>query len=170
MNKNLLSRIRNFILLLTVQVFVFSRIHLFGYATACIYLIFILKQPRHTKTSELLIWGFLSGLIVDMFNNTPGVHAAAATAMCFARNPILAIFTHKGMADDFIPGVKNIKWGGYMVYSALCIAIFYTLLFMLELFTFSYPSILILCILSSTMLTMLFVAVIELFSSKGQRQ
>lgn len=170
MKNNIFTRIRNFILVLALQVFIFSRIHLFGYATACVYLIFLLKLPRHTRTSELLIWGFLAGLAVDLFCDTPGIHAAATTAMCFARNPLMAIFTHKGMADDFIPGAKSLKWGGYMVYSALCAAVFYAILFMLELFTFSYPSILVACIFSSILFTMLFTGVIELFSSNGNRQ
>lgn len=168
MTKNILIRMRNILVLIAVQVLIFSRIHLFGYATACVYLIFLLKLPRHTKSTGLLIWGFFSGLIIDMFCNTPGIHAAATTAMCFARNPILAAFTHKGMPDDFVPGIKSIKWGGYLVYSALCLLIFYVVLFLLELFTMSYPSILITCILSSVLLTMLIVIVIEFFTSKRQ--
>ncbi len=164
MTKSTLKRIRDFVLLTLAQALIFSRIHLFGYATACIYLIFILKLPRHTKTAELLVWGFLFGIAVDMFGNTPGMHSAAATAMCFVRNPILAAFTHKGVPDDFIPGAKSIKWGGYAVYSSLCIALFYAILFILEMFTFSYPLTLLAGIASSTLLTMLFVFVIELFS------
>ena len=42
MKNNIFTRIRNFILVLALQVFIFSRIHLFGYATACVYLIFLL--------------------------------------------------------------------------------------------------------------------------------
>lgn len=166
MTSNTLTHIRNFALLVAVQVLIFNRIHLFGYATAYVLLIFFIKMPRHTKTTELLIWGFLGGLIVDMFCNTPGINAAAMTAMGFARNPILRTFTHKGMPEDFVPGVKTIKWGGYLTFAALCMAMFYTILFFLELFTISYPGTLIASILSSTLLTMLFVAVIELFTRR----
>ena len=81
MTRNTLINIRNFTLVVLAQVLVFSRIHLFGYATACIYLIFILKLPRHTSTNALLLWGFAAGIVVDMFCNTPGINAAAATAM-----------------------------------------------------------------------------------------
>lgn len=166
MTGNTLGHIRNFILLTIVQVLIFSQIHLFGYATACVFLIFILKLPRHTKTTELLIWGFLFGMAIDMFCNTPGINAAAATSMSFVRNPILAAFTHKGMPEDFIPGVKTIKWGGYITYSLLCILTFYAVLFLLEIFTINYPGTIIISALSSTLLTMLFVSVMELFSRK----
>jgi rod shape-determining protein MreD len=166
MTGNTLTRIRNFVLLALVQELIFSQIHLFGYATACIYLIFLLKLPRHTSRNELLIWSFLFGLIVDIFCNTPGINAAAATAMGFVRNTILAIFTQKGIPDDFIPGVRSIKWGGYIVYSLICIAIFYTILFAIELFTIGHLTTLFLSVIGSTLLTMLFVIVIECFSHR----
>ena len=164
MTNNTLTRARNFVLIALVQALIFSQIHLFGYATACVYLIFILKLPRHTSRNELLVWSFLFGLTIDIFCNTPGINAAAATAMGFLRNTILTIFTHKGMPDDFIPGARSLKWGGYIVYSLACTGIFYTILFMLELFTISHASALFLSVISSTLLTMLFVAVIECFS------
>ena len=164
MTSSTLINIRNFILLTFVQVLIFSHIHLFGYATAYIYLIFLLKLPRHTSRNSLLMWGFLFGLAVDMFSNTPGINAAAATAMGFARNAFLATLTHKGMPDDFIPGVKSLKWGSYLIYSLMCIVLFYTILFILELFTISNIVPLLISIASSTLLTMLFVVVTECFS------
>ena len=164
MTRNTLINIRNFTLVVLAQVLVFSRIHLFGYATACIYLIFILKLPRHTSTNALLLWGFAAGIVVDMFCNTPGINAAAATAMAFARNLFLSTFTHKGLPDDFIPGANSIKWGSYIVYSLMCITLFYTLLFLLELFTVSHITPLLISISGSTLLTMFFVIVTECFS------
>lgn len=166
MTRSTLIHIRNFVLVILAQVLVFKHIHLFGYATACIYLIFILKLPRHTSKNALLIWGFLAGVIVDMFTNTPGINAAAATAMGVVRNTFMATFTHKGLPEDFIPGVKSLKWGGYIVYSLMCILLFYSILFLLELFTMGHIISLIISIASSTLLTMLFVVVTECFSFK----
>lgn len=164
MTRSTLINIGKFILLALVQVLIFSRIHLFGYATACVYLIFILKLPRHTSVNALMVWGFLFGIVVDMFNCTPGINAAAATAMCFARNAFLTAFTHKGLPDDFVPGAKSIKWGGYLVYSLMCILLFYCVLFLLELFTIRHILPLLISTSSSTLLTMLFVIVSECFS------
>lgn len=164
MTRTTLVNIGKFILLALAQVLIFSQIHLFGYATACIYLIFILKLPRHTSVNALMLWSFMFGIIVDMFCNTPGINAAAATAMGFARNTFLAAFTHKGMPDDFLPGAKSIKWGGYLVYSLMCIVLFYCVLFLLELFTIGHIVSLLISTASSTLLTMLFVIVTECFS------
>lgn len=166
MTRETLIRLRNFVLLLLVQVLLFSRIHLFGYAVACIFIIFIIKLPRHTTRNEILIWSFLFGISVDMFCNTPGLNAAAATLLGFVRNHLLAAFTQKGMPDDFVPGVRSLTWGRYIVYSLLCISIFFTALFILELFTVASPLTLLLSITSSTLLTMLFTIVIEFFYGK----
>ena len=110
MTRELFIKTRNFILVALAQVLIFSQIHLFGYATACIFTIFLLKMPRHTTRNEIMVWAFLFGIITDMFCNTPGIHAAAATAMGFSRNYILAAFTHKGMPDNFVPGAKSKVW------------------------------------------------------------
>lgn len=166
MTSNTLIRIRNFVILAFVQVLIFSQIHLFGYATAHIYLIFLLKLPRFTSRNEQLIWAFLFGLVVDIFSNTPGINACAATAMAFVRNYILESFTQKGVADDFIPGIHTINWGGYAMYATLCLLLFYTVLFMLELFTIRYPLTLLASIVASTLLTLLFTLVIECFTRK----
>ncbi|MBQ5888571.1 MAG: hypothetical protein IIW77_04785 [Bacteroidaceae bacterium] len=166
MTRKLIIRTRNFMLLLMAQVLVFSQIHLFGYATAVIFTIFLLKLPRHTSKNELMIWGFLFGIITDMFCNTPGIHSAAATAMAFFRNPVLSALTHKGLPDDFVPGVKSMKWGGYLLYAAISISVFYAMLFALELFTIRYLTTLLISTVGSTLLTMLFVVVVEFFTPK----
>lgn len=166
MSKITLIRLRNFIVLVLIQVLIFSRIHLFGYATACIYIIFIIKLPRHTTRNELLIWSFLFGLSVDIFCNTPGINAGAATLLGFIRNPLLSAFTQKGIPDDFVPGTRSLKWSRYTVYSLLCTSIFFTTLFILEFFTVVNPMMLFISVVSSTLLTMLFTIVIEFFSSQ----
>lgn len=164
MTSTYLIRIRNFILVAIIQVLIFSQIHLFGYATACVYLLFILKMPRLTSRNELLVWAFLLGLTVDIFSNTPGLNAAAATAMAFARNMVLSSFLQKVTSDNFVPSVRTLNWGGYICYTLICILLFYFLLFLLEMFTVGYPLQLIISISSSTLLTMLFVLVIEFFT------
>lgn len=166
MTRGYLIKIRNITLLALVQVFIFSRIHLFGYATAYIYLIYLLKMPRYTSRNELLLWGFILGIIVDMFGNTPGINAAAATLLAFARNPILECFIQEGTADDITPGVRSMQWGSYLGYSSVCTIIFYTALYLLELFTISYPQTLLTGIVSSYLFVLLFIIITEKFTRK----
>lgn len=166
MTRNTLIRTRDFALLTLIQALIFNQIHLFGYATAHIYLVFLLKLPRFTSRSEVLIWAFLFGLVVDIFGNTPGINACAATAMAFARGKLLDAFTQKSNVDDFTPGVRTIGWSGYTTYSLFSLLIFYATLYLLELFTIHYPVTLLASTLGSTALTMLFTLVIECFTRK----
>ena len=166
MTINNLIRIRNYVILAFIQVLIFSQIHLFGYATAHIYLIFLLKLPRFTSRNEQMLWAVLFGLVVDIFGNTPGINACAATAMAFARGYILESFTQKGVADNFVPGIHTINVAGYIMYATLCLLLFYTVLFLLELFTIHYPLTLLASIAASTLLTLLFTLVIECFTRK----
>lgn len=166
MTRTYLIRLRNFILLALIQVLIFSNIHLFGYATAYLYLIFLLKLPCHTSRNELLLWGFAFGLIVDIFGNTPGLNAASATLVAFFRNPILSIFIQKETIDDFIPGIKTLNWSGYICYSLIFILLFYTTLFLLEIFTITSVTTLLISVASSSIFTMSFVLTTECFTRK----
>ena len=166
MTRTYLIRFCNFVILALVQVLIFSNIHLFGYATAYIYLLFILKLPRLTSRNELLMWGFFLGLIVDIFGNTPGINAMAATAVAFTRNSIMSAFITKETADDFIPSVHNVGVARYLSYALVSVLQFYILLFILELFTINYPIPLLISVASSCLLTMLFIAVAEFFTHK----
>lgn len=159
-------RLRDFVLLTLVQVLIFSHIHLFGYATGCVALIFLLKLPRLTSRNELLLWGFLMGLTIDMFGNTPGINAAAMTAVAFIRSIILEHFIPKGFADDMTPGIKSINAVRYISYTSICVLIFHTILYLLELFTINYPLPLLIGASSSTLLTMLFIIIAEFFTRK----
>ena len=164
--RNFLNRLKYFIILAALQTLLFGHIHLFGYATVYIYLLFILKMPRFATRNEQMMWAFALGLTVDIFGNTPGINACAATAMEFARGYILESFTQKGVADNFVPGIHTINVAGYIMYATLCLLLFYTVLFLLELFTIHYPLTLLASIAASTLLTLLFTLVIECFTRK----
>lgn len=166
--RNFLNQLKYFVILAAVQVFLFGNIHLFGYATAYVYLLFILKMPRFATRNEQMIWAFALGLAVDIFGNTPGVNAAAATVLAFMRNYILAMFIPNGINEDFIPGTRVLRWGAYISYAAISILLFSFVLFLLELFTFSMPVHLMISVASSTLLTLLFIIVIESFNRQGR--
>ena len=166
MTRVYLIRLRNFLLTTLAQVLIFSQIHLFGYATAYIYIIFLLKLPRHTTRNELMLWAFTMGLIVDIFGNTPGVNSAAATLMAFTRGYILESFVQKGTSDDFVPSAVTMSWSKYIVYSLTSLLFFCIILFLLELFTINYPLTLLMGVGGSTLLTLLFIIATELFNRK----
>ena len=77
MNSALLGNITRFILLLIAQILIFNRIDLFGFINPFPYVLFIILYPVNGNKSGLLAASFLLGLLMDMFWNSGGVHAAA---------------------------------------------------------------------------------------------
>lgn len=88
-----LQRIEWFIGLVLLQVLVLNHMHINGYATPFFFIYFILKYNSGVSRNVLMIWAFLLGLAVDIFGNTPGMNAAAATVLAFMREPILRLVT-----------------------------------------------------------------------------
>ena len=67
-----------FILLLMMQVYVLNTIpHLHQFITPYIYFLFVLWLPFNISRIGLLITGFITGMALDYFTMTPGLHAAA---------------------------------------------------------------------------------------------
>lgn len=135
---NALINIFRFVLLIAIQIFICTNIHLFGFLTPAVYLLALLLLPLELPRSVQYLIGFFAGLLVDMFTtHTLGVNAAACTVMMFVR-PYLAKAlngrnTTEG-ADRPIPGFKDFKW--IILYVSILTIIHQVMVIMLETFTF----------------------------------
>lgn len=85
MNSAVLLNIARFILLLAAQVLIFNNIRFFGYLNPYPYVLFIILYPVNGNKSGLLLASFLMGIIMDMFCNSGGVHAAACVTLAYLR-------------------------------------------------------------------------------------
>ena len=88
MNSALLINIARFILLLLAQVLIFNRMDLFGFVNPFPYILFIILYPVNGNKTGLLLASFFLGLIMDMFWNSGGVHAAACLVLAYFRPSI----------------------------------------------------------------------------------
>lgn len=80
--------IARFILLLLAQVLIFNRMDLFGFVNPFPYILFIILYPVNGNKTGLLVSSFFLGLIMDMFWNSGGVHAAACLILAYFRPSI----------------------------------------------------------------------------------
>jgi hypothetical protein len=85
MNSAVLLNIARFILLLVAQVLIFNNINFFGYLNPFPYVLFIILYPVNGNKPALLLASFLLGIIMDMFCNSGGVHAAASITLAYLR-------------------------------------------------------------------------------------
>jgi len=116
---DLLKNIFRFILFIGLQVFVLNRIpHLHRFITPYIYYLFILWLPFSLSRTALLFIGFFTGLVLDYFTMTPGLHAAACVLVAYVRPFLINLLTPKD-ATEFNyrePSPKAMQWTPYAVY------------------------------------------------------
>ena len=123
-----------FIFLILLQAILLNRINVFGYATPVLYIYFILKLPFGRNPYYIIITGFIMGLIIDIFLNTPGMNAAATTIVATFRKPILNLFYDREIFDEFIPGI-NTGTAQFVKLTVFVVLLHLTLLFFIESFT-----------------------------------
>lgn len=163
MLQTVLSRIGWFVLLVFLQALVFNHIHLFGYATPMPYIYFLLILPASTPRWCYPMSGFLLGLSVDLFINTPGMTAASLCACAMLVPLFRGFFTPADEEDeDFRPSAKTMKWPGFITYSALLTILHCFLFHAIESFTVSEWSTTLLSAGCSFLITMVFIAVFEI--------
>ena len=96
MSKQLTRYALTFIVLLALQILILNNIKLGGYINPYIYILFIMLLPFEIPGWLLLILGFLTGLTMDAFAGTLGMHSTATLFIAFLRPFILSnISTHE---------------------------------------------------------------------------
>ena len=91
MHNKVVKNILRFLLLAVLQVVVFNNMQVGTFVNIFIYVGFIIFLPFETQRGLLLLLALVMGLLMDMFSNTGGLHAAALVFMAFSRPGVLRI-------------------------------------------------------------------------------
>ncbi len=91
MNNAVVVNVFRFIALLLLQFFVMEQVRFMGFINPMIYILFIILYPVYQKQWDLLLLSFGLGILVDTFQDSGGVHAAAAITLAFARPLLLRL-------------------------------------------------------------------------------
>jgi hypothetical protein len=137
MNSALLANIARFILLLAAQVLIFNRIDLFGFINPFPYVLFIMLYPVNGNKSGLLAASFFLGLLMDMFWNSGGVHAAASLILAYYR-PAIFKFSF-GLSYEY----QTVKLNDVLTperfsFILIAVVLHHVVLFTLEIFNISF--------------------------------
>lgn len=154
MNSTILVNIARFLLLLMAQILVFNNMDFLGYINPFPYILFIILYPVNGNKMGLLLASFLLGLILDMFCNSGGVHAAASIILAYYR-PLIFKFSF-GLSYEY----QTVKLNDVLTperFSFLLIAVVlhHLVLFILEVFRFSFFFEIILKTITSAIFTLL---------------
>lgn len=171
MTTDVLKYIWQFALLCLLQVLVFNNLQLNGYVNAFPYIYLLLILPISMGRIQLLFIGFFLGLVVDIFSNTGGLHAAASTLLAFYRPVYLkAQSPREGYELAAIPHLKTFGIAWFVPYALLMILVHHAALFYLEVFRFADFFYTLLKVVLSSAVTLFFVLVAEyLFVSNKRR-
>ncbi|MGK2862475.1 MAG: rod shape-determining protein MreD [Chitinophagaceae bacterium] len=115
----LLKNIIRFAIFILFQVYILNKIpHLHQLITPSIYYLFLLWLPFSIPRIGLLFMGLVTGLTLDFFTMTPGLHAAACILMAYLRPFIINILTPKDPSEFNYrePSPRAMGWTPYLVY------------------------------------------------------
>jgi len=168
MLQTVFSRLCWFIILLLLQVLVFNHIHILGYATPMPYLYFLLILPSNTPRWLYIALGFVMGVLLDLFSNTPGIAAASLTAVGLATPRFLRLYGPKDYdeKDALLPGARSMEWPSFLRYTGTAALLHCLLFFTIEAFSFFDARSLLINIAASAALTTLFIAAMELIRNE----
>jgi rod shape-determining protein MreD len=151
---NLVKYLLVFIVSVLLQVLIFNNIVIARVITPFFYILFILLLPFNTPRSLLLFLSFALGITIDMFTNTPGVHASASLLIGFLRPEILEIISSRETLESVAaPRIKNMSIQWFAGYTAFLVIIHHFALFFIEAFTFEGFLITLLRIILSSVLS-----------------
>lgn len=146
-----------FVVLLLLQVLICNHIDLFGFINPYIYIIFIFLFPIKDERLLLLLTSFLLGMLIDLFSDSGGVHAAAAVSLAYAR-PILLKSSFGMLYEHHSIKFSTTDIGSLITYITFGTLIHHFILFSLEIFNISN----ILLILQKTLFSSIFTIILSI--------
>ena len=170
MNSFWTNNIKRFFILILIQILVLKRINIgwgdLNYIHFFIYPLFILLVPLKIQRSFLLILAFFTGLFLDMFYDSPGLHSSSLVFMAFMRNYILKFLEPRdGYKIEMTPTIYNFGFNWFLIYSSILVFLNIFWYFSVEAFSFLYfPEIILKTIFSfifSEVLIVLYVVILN---------
>ncbi|MBP3213622.1 MAG: rod shape-determining protein MreD [Bacteroidaceae bacterium] len=165
-----LSRLFRLLILLFFQVLVFNHIHLLGYITPLVMGYMIVCFRRNASRISILIWGFITGLLFDIFSNTAGMASASCTLIAMVQPLILNMLSPRDAADDFKPSYLTLGFWNYTFYTFLLMLILHGTFYLLDAFTLADWLLTCTAILGSSVLTTILIIFIELLVHSRQKK
>jgi hypothetical protein len=134
----ILRNIFRFVVLILAQVLVIQNINLTVYIILLPYVMAILMLPFEMNKSLVLCIAFFTGVVIDIFCDSSGLHAAACSLLGFGRHYLLRfIAPREGYEAGMKPSLSVMGSRWFITYAAILILLHHFALFYLEVFRFS---------------------------------
>jgi hypothetical protein len=162
-NRRIIFQFLSFALYIGVQVTIFRNLALFNVSFCFIYLGFILFLPIDIDRILLLFLGFISGLIIDLFYDSVGIHTAASVMLAFLRPHWINVLTPQGGFNIGVsPSLRHLPFLWITRYLIPIILIHHFAIFYIEAGGFSMFFFTLVKVLSSVLFTYFVLVLVQL--------
>lgn len=167
----LITQLLRFLALVLLQVMVLDQLDLAnGLVVPYLYVAAPLLLPIATPISLLLLIGAATGLLVDAFTSTAGMHMGACTLMMFARIGVMRLLApREGYDRTLSPTARDMGWPWFLTYTALLVPVHHLWLFFIELHRFDAFGGTLMRALLSAAATLLLILLLAAFATRHQR-
>jgi rod shape-determining protein MreD len=136
-SKTIFLNLFRWFVLLFVQIFLLRNLSFYNLSTPFIYVLFILVLPFRIPNLLLFLIAFGTGLTMDTFYDTMGVHASACVALALVRILFISVSLNRDAIDEPEPSLGNMGFKWFSIYAVLCVFIHHLVVFFLEAFKLS---------------------------------
>ena len=160
-----LKNIIRIFLFILLQVYVLNKIpHLHRFITPYLYFLPLLWLSFSISRQWLLIIGFITGLVLDYFMMTIGVHAAACVLIMFVRPFLINILAPKDTTGFNYkePSPKAMQWTPYAVYVFILTFLHHLYMVFLQWLSFGTFLDFLIKVVTTTGISMLLIFTVEL--------
>lgn len=131
--RNLVGLILSFLLYVFLQIFFVKHLVLFDYAFCFMYIAVVLLMPFDTALTTLLFVGFATGIFVDIFYDTLGMHAAATTLIAYIRQYVIRLLTpQRGYEERMALSLRSMGFRWFLIYTLMLTFVHHLVLFYVE--------------------------------------
>ncbi len=133
-NQTIIRYIVSFIGIMLAQVFIFRNLDLYHTAFCFMYLNFILILPKDLSRIYLLLISFVTGLIIDVFEDTLGINAFVCVFIAYLRPSFIKMLNNQSgnMEETKDLTMGALGTGVFIVYAFLMIFTHNVLFYIIE--------------------------------------
>ena len=170
--RDLVKNIIRFVLFIFIQVYVLFQIPpLHRFVVPYIYFLYILWLPFRISRGTLTLVGFLFGISLDFFTNSPGLHAAACVLIAYLRPFLINILIPQEGAEQNYksPSITSMGLAPYATYILILTLLHNTWLVILEWIQFGSFWYFLGKVLATTGVSLLLILITELLFYRKEK-
>ncbi|HMN33636.1 MAG TPA: hypothetical protein PKA54_09695 [Chitinophagaceae bacterium] len=167
-----------FIFIMAFQVFILNNIVIKSALTLgdlpifipLIYPFIILILPVNTNHVLVMLISFFVGLTMDMFSNTPGMHAATCVLLGYMRPYLLNLFFQQNIKDlgDTVPTLYRMGFKYFLLYNLFALLVHHFFFYLLQIWSITNLILIIFKTLVSLFLSIILIFLSQLIFEKNQ--